>query len=431
MAEPLLIDAIKSPRSRPVKQLFLKKRSFNSSTPIASFEDDFSRIDNLSNRDIVLNWGSVSEKININPGRIDEYNIPSMRIKLDNRDGFFNQEGDERSLWNGPFDFVRKFSKIRVNAGYDLESKSLWDEVNWDEFNWADDSIENVFEGVIFKVTINDNDEAIIEIIGLAHILQQYEISDLNLPPLITAKNLIETIMAEKTIRPFIGFTVPSPGIDYLVTTSTLSGTYWDVIKEVAFKSNSVPIFSEGVFQFKERIQDDDISFSYIGRGSSEKEKTIYRINKFDEKGDERVRVFWKDQDSDLSATSTDSFLLSRYLGSPQEISLDGVEKDSDKLQILLNNLAEWEVEKPTIEFESKPVINKIKPLSKISISNFGIDKSQPNVAIFDQFLWDDGSVWAKRAGSINISSKKNWRVTGITKNIQNWNDRIVAEQIV
>lgn len=430
MADQFL-DNIKNPMSRPVRELYLKRRLYVEGAPSATFEPDFFRVDNFPNRDIVLNWGSISNQLNTNPAQIDEYNVPSMRIVVDDADGLFGNEIHDRSLWYNQFAYIRKFSKIKIKTGYDIISDSKWDKVNWDEFNWDSESIEDTFDGLINRITVSDDNRASIEVIGYAVILQKYNIADLILPFTITAKFLVETILSQPKIRAFIGYNPTDPSLDYVINTSELSGTYWDVIKEIAFKSNSVPIFEGESMTFRAREANPEIAFNYKGRGSSDKEVTLKRITKYDEGGEGRVRVFWKDADSDLSVRSTNDFLLTRYLDDPEEIAMTDVTTDADKERILINNLREWEQPKPTIEFISKPVIDKVKLLDRISIENASQEPNGPK----DNLIWTDGNWdeknWAATLGGINISSSENWRVTGIVKDIDRWEDRITAEKIV
>ena len=90
-----LVDLIKLNKHRPDRRLYIKRRL----TTDGSYESDWLRIDNYLNKQRVIDWGSVSQTVDEQPGLIAAFTVSGLSLSLDNYDGLFNIETKESSLW--------------------------------------------------------------------------------------------------------------------------------------------------------------------------------------------------------------------------------------------------------------------------------------------------------------------------------------------
>jgi hypothetical protein len=399
---------IRSNLHRPVRKLYIKRRSLTD-----VFETDWLQIDEYKLTDRVVNWGSVTMSIDDYEGRIGAFNCSNLTLTVKNDDGLFNVETDERSLWYGFLN--RKFTKIKVDCGY-LDKDGV------------ETGVATVFEGVINKVKIGDMQTASVECLSYQTILKKYDISDLSLTGSKTVSQVITSIMNQTKITKFIPYVAPDIDVNPTISdTSALEGTYWDVIKDLAYKSNAVPLVYGDSFQLVSRTITGTSVWDFRGKGSANSD--IFKIDSYDDEGADRVRVFWLVEGTAITAKSTDDTLLAKYLDEPETINLDDI--DSGDRQAIVNALlAEWENPKPIMEFTTRFLINQVKPLDIVSTTIEG-EVVPSNTFIWGAWAWGDGSVWGKRVGSINMGTAVLWKVLNIAKNIDSWSNKVKLEAIV
>jgi hypothetical protein len=402
-----ITQLIRSNLQRPVRKLYIKRRDIDD-----NFEADWLRIDNYKLTNRVVNWGSVKMAIDDYEGRIGSFSCSNLTLTLKNDDGLFNVETDDRSLWEGFLN--RKFTKVRVDVGYlDADDNEI--------------GVATIFEGLINKVKINDQQTATMEVLSYQTLLQKYDISDLLLTGSKTVSTLIGLIMNQTKITKFIPYTAPDIDVDPSISdTSALEGTYWDVIKKLAFRANAVPLVFADSFQLVSRTTTGATVWEFKGKGSANSD--VYKVNFYDDEGAERVRVLWIVEGTAITAKSTDATLLAKYLNEPETINLDDVDA-GDRQAIANALLAEWEKPKPVFEFTTRFLVNQVKPLDIVSTSIEG-EVVPSNTFIWGAWTWGDGSVWGKRVGAIDIGVSDTWKVLHITKNINDWTNVVKLEKI-
>ena len=387
--------------------MYIKRRDTD-----GNFETDWLRADNYKLYDRVTNWGSVKMSIDDYTGRIGAFNCSNLTMTVRNDDGLFNVETDERSLWHEYLN--RKFTKVKVDVGY-LDADDV--EVG----------VETIFEGVINKVTINDQQTATMEILSYQTILQKYDISDLSMTGSKTINAIITLIMNQTKITNFIPYVVPDVEVNATITdTALITDTYWDVLKDLAFKSDSVPLVYGSSFKMISRTATGGTVWEFKGKGSANSD--IYKINSYDDEGADRVRVFWTVEGTAVTAKSTDTTLLKKYLNEPETINLDDVDA-GDRQAIVNALLAEWEKPKPIMDFTTRFLINQVKPLDIVSTTIEG-EVVPSNTFTWGAWVWGDGSVWGKRVGSINMGTAVLWKVLSVSKNINTWSNKVKLEYI-
>jgi len=111
--------------------------------------------------------------------------------------------------------------------------------------------------------------------------------------------------------------------------------------------------------------------------------------------------------------------------------------KAADKQNILNQLVDYWQTERPVIEFESKFMVNYLKPTDRITIE---VQQAiTPKTGVFRIGIsklgtvanGGSGHVLGKAKGAINISSSRAWMVTKIVKDINTWKCKIKAEEII
>lgn len=410
-----ITELIKRNRHTPVRKCYIKRRQASD----GSYESTWQRIDNdkagLSSR--VVNWGSVSIDIDHNPGTIGTFEISGLQMIFDNTDGYFNVETDSNSKWFPETTYLnRKYTKLRVDAGF-MDSDG------------SEVGVSTVFEGIVDSIKIGEDGLAYVDCLSYSNILTRYDISDLSLTGNQTVSAVVNAIMNQSKITEYITYTASSPDQNVTIaSTENLSGTYWDVLKELAFISQSVILLEGTTWAFKARDVGVSSVFDFKGAGVDQN-ADINRVTSYDDEGADRVRVFWKDSQSSLSATSADSTLNSKYLGDPQLIDLSRVNTTMDKQSILDAAVDYWEHNRPTIQFETRFMVNEISPLNKITIAIEGT--LLPGAFRWGAWNWGDGSKWGRPVGPINISSGVDWMVVRILKDLDRWQMQIKAERVI
>jgi len=404
---PTITELIRSNLQRPVRKLYIKRRDTDD-----VFETDWLRVDHYKLTNRVVNWGSVTMSIDDYEGRIGSFNCSNLTLTVKNDDGLFNVETDDRSLW---YEWLnRKFTKIKVDVGYkDSDDNEI--------------GVETIFEGIINKVKINDAQTATIECLSYQTILQKYDISDLSMTGSKTINAILTEIMNQTKITKFIPYVAPDVDVNATITdTALIKGTYWSVMKDLAFKSNSVPLVYGSSFEMVSRTVTGAAVWEFKGKGSANSD--IFKINFYDDEGADRVRVYWLVEGTAISAISSDATLLKKYLNEPETINLDDVDA-GDRQTVADTLLAEWENPKPVFEFTTRFLVNQVKPLDIVSTTIEG-EVTPSNTFVWGAWTWGDGSVWGKRVGAINITSATLWKVLNISKDINSWSNKVKLEYI-
>ena len=410
-----LAQMLKKNTHKVVRRCYIKRRLID-----GTYESNWQRIDFYRSRNQVIDWGSFSLEIDHNPGDIGTFEISELQMQFVNIEGYWNIETDFRSIWAPSSMYLnRKLTKLKVECGY-VDAYGV-------EIGTA-----TVFEGVIDKVSMSEDQIVDATILPYTSILTKYLITDLSLTGSKTISQVVNAIMNQSKITTYIPYVSASPANNKTISdASTLSGTYWDVLKQMAQLSNSIPMLVGSAWSFQPRTPTSDVKWEFLGAGTQF--PNIFKITKFDDEGAERVRtVFQCDDDSGgkITSTSSDPKLLLKYLNDPQQIDLSKLEL-ADHLPVLRSYRSYWEKNRPVIDFSAKFMINILKPLDKVRIKSFGQLLPLGKVRRWgDGGTWGDGSVWGRLRGSINILNQS-FMVTRIQKDIQNWMFSITAEKIV
>ena len=272
----------------------------------------------------------------------------------------------------------------------------------------------------------------------------KYDIKDLSLAATDRdVEDLITDIMNQSKITKFIPYVAPSPAITNVAIDdpSTLEGTYWKTILYFAQITNSIPLLVGDTWDFTARTPGATSQWDFKGFGA-DKEPDIFKINSYDDEGADKVRLRFQEEDGDLFAIADDQLLLTKYLGDAddgaevQYLDMENI-VEADKQNVLNELVDYWKDPRPVIDFDTKFMVNFLKPTDKITIEF----KQQilPKVGAFTIGVsrigkvadGGDGHVLGRAIGAINISSGIDWMVTKIVKDIQNWKSKIKAEQIV
>jgi len=403
---------IKRSLHNPVRRAYIKRRLSSD----ASYEASWQRIDFFDGQNRVIDWGSVSIEIDHEPGVISQFNSSSLNIIFDNQGGHWNVETDVQSIW---FDDAstylnRKFSKLKVECGYKDE-------------DGTEVGVVDVFEGVIESVRIGENQKSVVNVLSYQTILQRYSVSDLSMTGAKTVSTIVDLIMNQSKITDFIPFVAAVPTTDQTIQDSALlEGTYWEILQNLAYWSNSVIKLVGDTFAFKARTAGVSSVWDFEGIGTTNPD--IFQVLSYEDEGADRVRLFFKAKDQSESVTSSDTVLLQKYLGEPEIIDLDNF-NSVGRTAILTSLLSTWENPKPVIRFSTRFMLNQLEPLDKINLTIFGQLLPVDNSFRWDAWTWDDGSVWGQLKGAVNIK-RQDFMVTQVNKNIQNWSTEIKAEKV-
>lgn len=411
-----LTNLIRRNRQAPIRRAYIDRRKADD-----TFEGTWTRIDNYLAKDRVIDWGIGTWEINNEPGQIPSFEVTSLTMTFDNTEGTFNVESDTNSFWATEFEFIRIFSKLKIETGY----------VDDDE---SEVGVGDTFEGVISAININERGTAVVTILSYTTLLQEYDISDLSLTGTGTVSSVVDAIMNQSKITKYIPYIASVPDQNVTVDKTALQGPYWEVIKQLAFRSNSIPLLIGSSWEFKKREVAASSSFDFKGVGSTGADSDdILEISFYDDEGRDRVRIFWRNSEpgSSVTATSTNSTLLTKYQRRNQDIDLSILDSEPEKQTLLNALLSQWENPKPVIEFRTRFLVNEIEPLDKITLDIHGEYTQPENGFIWGAWNWGDGSVWGGFKGGINIWPGESWMVTKVEKNFNEWFCTIRAEKVV
>ena len=405
-----LSDLIKSKKQYPVRRCYIKRRLFD-----GTYEASWFRVDYLQGKNRVIDWGSFSLELDFQPGEIGNFELSALQLVFDNEEGSFNSEIDPQSIFYPEYTYInRRYAKVKVECGY------------LDE-DGAEVGVDSIFEGVIERVVVSEDQTAVVTVLPYIAILNSYLIVDLALTGSGTVSSVVTSIMNQSKITEFIPYVAPTNSLDPTITDlSLLEGSYWDILKLLAQQSDSVPILDGTAFSFQDRSA-GALAWNFQGAGTQFPD--MDSLTAYDDEGADKVRLYWQAKGSSVTAITTDSSLLIKYLNSPQRIDLSAYD-DSNKQTILNALLTRWSKPRPTISLLTNFMVNEIPLLGKITVKIAG-PVFPLNTGRWGFGTWGDGSVWGKSKGSVNINSGIEWIVLRIVKNINDWNFEIHSEKVV
>lgn len=403
---------VKSRRQEPIRRAYIKRRLIG-----GTYESDWFRIDYLQGLDRVIDWGAMSIELDFQPGEIGNFEISGLTMVMDNQDALFNSETDSRSIFYPEYTYLnRRYTKIKIECGY------------LDEDGATEVGVESVFEGIIERVTLSEDQSATLELLPYTAILNSYLIVDLGLSGSGTVSSVITSIMNQSKITNFIPYVAPTNTLDPTISDlSELEGTYWDVIKQLAQEANAVPLLDKSTFAFQDR-EAGSVSWNFLGLGNTTQD--IYNVTAYDDEGADRVRLYWQAEGTAITASSSDLTLTDKYLNSPQVVNLDRYD-NSNKQDILNSLLATWETPRPSVTFTTNFMINLVSLLDKITMKISGPAYPIDTPKWGGGRKWGDGIKWGQARGAVNISSGTEWMITRIVKNINEWMFEIHSEKVV
>lgn len=420
-----ITQLIRSAYVRPIRKCYIKRRNITTGV----YETDWMRIDNWENKDRVINWGSVSLEINHQPAEIDKFEVSNLSMVFSNNEGHFNADTFTNSIWYGYLN--RKYTKLKITCGYmDTDNTEV--------------GVVDIFEGVIDRVIVGENQQARVTILSYQTILKKYDIKDLGLASAErTIENLMADIMNQTKITTYIPYVAATPNIANIsiANPSTLEGNYWDNIVYFATITNSIPLLIGSTFSFTSRTASALSQWDFKGYGS-DNQPDIYIISYYDDEGADKVRLRFQENGGSTVSISTNATLLLKYLGDLSDgsevefVDMANV-KTANKQSILDTLIAEWENPRPVIEFDSKMFLNQLKPTDKVTVEVIQKLKyaSAGRGFTWDSWTWDEpvGNIplWDEETGAISIVSGRTWMVVKIIKNINNWTSKIKIEEIV
>lgn len=380
-----------------------------------TYETDWFRIDFLGGRNRAIDWGSFSLEIDYQPGQIANFEISSVDMIFDNQEGYFNVETDYQSKWFPDSTYLnRRYSKIKIDVAYTDTDGS------------TEVGLATVFEGIIERVVISENQTANIMCLSYSAILQSFLIADLGLTGSGTVSSVVTAIMNQSKVTTYIPYIAPTQSLNPTISDkSTLEGSYWDVLKLLAQESNAIPFLNGATWAFKDR-SGGSVTWNFQGSGTQFPD--IQNVLAYDDEGADRVRLYWQAKGTTTTALSSDDTLKRKYLNAPQIIDLDKYDS-SNKSAILAALLAEWETPRPTVEFSTNFLVNQVNLMDKITLKILGPLSS--GVGVWGSGTWGDGQLWGRARGAINIGAGTEWMVTRIVKDLQNWGNQIKCEKVV
>lgn len=407
-------NLIKRNKHYPIRRLYIKRRDLT-----GAYEGAWYRIDNYKNRNRIISWGGNITSLDSDPQIIGAFEVSGTSIVVDNSEGFFNVETYNGSIWwSEPAAYLnRKYTKIKIVCGY-LDDDGT-------ELGVTDD-----FEGYIDSVTISEDYTATLNCLSYQGILQKYSVSDLSLTGSKTVNEIVATIMNQSKITTYLSYNAPASDYNFTVSDSSqLDGTYWDILTDLAFKSNSIIYLQGDTFEFKARTA-GNLAWDFKGANSNAPQD-IYEVLEYDDEGTGRIRVYFKAEGLALTAETSDTILSLKYKGEPEIVNIDFADA-GDRQNILNGLLAEFQNPTPIILFSCKYLLNLVQILDKITIEIVGQIRpgAESGGFIWDAWTWDDGSVWSEELGGIVISSGQEWKVTSIEKNRDDFIMIIRAEKI-
>ncbi|RJP50525.1 MAG: hypothetical protein C4586_05940 [Anaerolineaceae bacterium] len=324
MTEALKAE-IRKHKNRAFRRAFIKRMQTN-----GVFESDWVEITSD-----VKKFGKISQSVDT-----DQYAriaFKSNTVVLNNAEGRFTDENDNRSLWFGYASQQRTL--VKIEAGLETPTRgsdgiwrrgeapgAFWDLSLWDSTDLYDQR-SVVFTGIISgDVMLSSQYEVPITVMPLLEVFRTFPASQLNgfTSSGITASQFCE-ILRDQTdgagsyvFRPFFNNTTASWNIqtttsvyaDFNTSTSKflLNENCWDVLQKLAEAEDFIAYISgDGFFYFKDRVSNTTTAaFEFYGLGVPNREfgHTIKKISSFGRKYSKyysRVSVQFKEDNTTTS----------------------------------------------------------------------------------------------------------------------------------
>lgn len=416
-------DAIKGDKHVPIRRLYIKRRLF----PDAEYEPNWVRVDVIDGIQRVKSWGTPSNEIDYSPGQLGGAGISDVTLSLDNSEGHWNYEKDSRSLF-APYDTYlgRRSSRLKIEAAYIDETGN-------------EIGTSTIFEGLIDRVTIGDDQFARVNALNYATVFTQHDISEI--APLLTkgmlVSDVVSAIFTVVNISQYLTLSTNAPANNEAVAdVNLLEGSFWQVLQKLSFLSASTIIIDVNNFYFKPRDTDNTDAWIFYGAGN--RFPDILKITRYDDEGADRVRLVFTDSETGLKEESVSQTLTYRYAKTPQSVDLSIFGTNTAILKNVLKSLVSyWQFPRPSITFLTKMMLDRVKVGDQIRI----------DVRLSSAILSSDGTYWGnfqwgqrdwqenttsllKKKGAILIKPSLKWMVTKIEHNLDNWTSSITAEVV-
>jgi len=398
---------------RPIRALYIKKRLLTDNT----FDSEWTRIDNFGGRDRIVRWGSFTKSINSTPTDIGNYNLTAINMEWINDDGIFSIENTGASLWSiddlGNV-YARFLSRIKI-------------EVSYRDTDNTEKGLQNIFEGFIYKVMINNDTTLSVTLISYLYLLQNIDISRIS----ITSTNvsgILNDIFSDETIAKVMNFSTFDADNDVEIDTSLLAGSVWAVIKELCKISNAVPVLNEDTLSIVNRKRDNNtIDFSFRGLSGRGENSNILGISGYDDDGIDRlVNYFYDTSDTDVFSQIQDDLRSNKAFDQSIGLDLSIVNNDTDKKALLNTLLREFSKEKPSLMMRTTFCGTFVDVVSLIDIEYHNVSCSS---ATWGAFKYGDNVEWGEYMGGIKIDPGSKWFITSLTNDIDNFTSSIKAEK--
>lgn len=469
-----LLSIIKQPKSRVFRRAYIKRRL--SSTGL--FESSWFEI-----TEDIKKWGTITTQIDsAKPGR---FRFPSMRLTMDNSNGFFNPETDDSSYWRGYASQQRTL--IKIEAGFLDQTKTssgIWTTTEypiysgaslWDQNLWGTASSETLFwdaplinqqivyTGLIYgEILVSSRNEVNLEIKPLIEVFRDFPARNISgYDTSMTASKFV-TLLRDQTdgsgsyvFRPFFGETTSNWVIEsttsiYInLNTSTAEdvrdSNCWDIVTRLAEAENFIPFVTRnGVFKFQSRDVTSTVSYHFYGQGyhNSEYGHTIKNIDWYGFKLNNyysRVEIKWKSEDTITSYTVREATLTVSGLNTPWNLghrtfSFENVWIQTSTVADTLaqNIFDEYSSLKNEIHFKTSFVPHiDITDRVKISYDSKGIANPE---SVWGSAFWASAPsnelVWDARTGDAIVLDGQDFRFLQIDINLDSFECTFHAREV-
>lgn len=411
-------DLIKNPVKKPIRRVYIKRR--NNATGV--YETNWYRIDKTDGINKIISHGNVNWKIDADKIVPNNFDIDSYNFKTMNETGLFNSATDYRSLWFGYRD--HKDTKVKIVCAYQ-------------DPNGIEVGTATAFEGVIQEVQSSGDNTASFKTLSYAKKLNEYYFGELGISGNQTATYILTAIFADTKVLDFfpaLNVTIsPHTEVTIDTTTEDFKGTYWDVIKFLAEKTNSTVSVVNDTFYFGTRdVSGTTPEFTFAGLGNSQDDRaiTIYGKPKYDQSGNDKLYTNVIDANSNLTGDNSWVDALTLNEGKTLTLDLKDMTSNADKQALLDEYVLRFGVRRPSLEFTAPFMLFTLKPLDVIAVDSPG-SKTEINSAYYDSSLYDDGSVYDGDGSSASISKDDRFIIERVTYDVNKWETKIFCRKKV
>ncbi len=456
---------IQNSRSRMFRRCFIKRRALGTGL----YEDDWVEV-----TADVIKWNSIKKEVDAS--KVNSFKFSGAKLVFNNRDGKYNDSGDENSLWYQHGDQQRTLVKITAGFIYETQSadgiwhyielpgSGLWDVAGYDSDQWDTQSI--LFNGFISgDVFLTGNDEVTLPVSPLTDVFRLYAAPRLSgLGPSLTAEGFINVLRDQVDadgayiFRPFFGDTtgnwvvnstsVNYPNLDTTTAEDVKDATAWDVIEKLATSENYVPFASNvGEFKFIDRnFGNTSPVYHFVGAGgySPEYGHTIKKVSWFGKRFTKyysRVRVQFREDDTTTSYAIQESTF--RVSGSSSPWTLGERTLDVQNLWIPTLTAAEtiaselfeeYSALRTEIEFTTS-LVPHLDLLNRVMITYDPSGDSIQN--LWDQYNWGDDLVpigaeellWDASKGDALKMIEREFRLISIDVNLDSGECKFIGRE--